>query len=94
MRTPKVTFYYVYLVRCSDGTLYCGCTDNVDRRVTEHNSSDRGAKYTKTRRPVELVAISPPFVTRGAALSFEYKIKQLPSREKPAAVDRGSILIT
>lgn len=91
MRTPKVTFYYVYLVRCSDGTLYCGCTDNVDRRVTEHNSSDRGAKYTKTRRPVELVAISPPFGTRGVALSFEYKIKQLPSREKPAAVARGSI---
>ena len=46
--------YYVYLLRCADGTLYCGSTNNLQRRVKMHNSG-RGAKYTKARRPVQLV---------------------------------------
>ncbi|MDR0200061.1 MAG: GIY-YIG nuclease family protein [Streptococcaceae bacterium] len=48
--------YYTYLLRCADGTLYCGFTDNVEKRVEAHNNGRDGAKYTKTRRPVYLVA--------------------------------------
>lgn len=64
------------------------------RRITDHNSPNRGARYTRARQPVELVAVSPPFGTRGPALSFEYKVKQLPSWQKLAAVERGSIDVT
>lgn len=47
--------WYVYMVRCSDDTLYTGVTTDVKRRVEEHNSEKKGAKYTKARQPVELV---------------------------------------
>lgn len=45
----------VYIVRCADGTLYTGSTNNVEKRLHEHNTSKAGAKYTRGRRPVELV---------------------------------------
>lgn len=51
----KSKLYYFYILRCSDNTLYCGQTIDINRRVLEHNSSKKGAKYTKSRRPVELV---------------------------------------
>ena len=48
--------WHVYILKCSDGTLYCGSTVDVERRVIEHNTDDiKGAKYTKPRRPVKLV---------------------------------------
>ena len=46
--------YFVYLLRCSDGTLYTGCTNNLDRRLAAHNAG-KGTKYTRSRRPVALV---------------------------------------
>lgn len=46
--------YHVYLVRCSDGSLYCGATTDVARRVREHNESPHGSRYCRSRRPVEL----------------------------------------
>lgn len=46
--------FYVYIVKCSDNTYYTGCTNNLDRRINQHNNSKKGAKYTKLRRPVEL----------------------------------------
>lgn len=45
---------YTYIVRCSDGTLYTGCTTDLDRRIAAHNKG-KGAKYTRSRIPVELV---------------------------------------
>ena len=51
----KHTSWSMYVVRCSDGSLYCGITKDVKRRVAEHNTSQRGAKYTRSRRPVALV---------------------------------------
>ena len=48
--------WYVYLLRCADATLYCGVTTDMERRLREHNAGSRGAKYTRARRPVELVA--------------------------------------
>ncbi|MFS8158862.1 MAG: GIY-YIG nuclease family protein [Candidatus Roizmanbacteria bacterium] len=46
--------FFTYILQCSDGTYYVGCTNNLNRRVKEHNGSKRGAHYTKIRRPVEL----------------------------------------
>lgn len=82
--------FVVYLVRCRDGSLYCGMSSDVRIRVFKHNAGI-GAKYTRSRRPVVLVATSPPFATAGEALRFEYKIKKLPASEKIAAVKRGTI---
>ena len=63
----------VYLVRCSDNSLYCGISNDFERRLIEHNSG-KGAKYTKSRGPVDLVGISPE-MTKSEALKLEYRIK-------------------
>ena len=49
--------WYFYVVRCCDNSLYAGITTDVDRRVSQHNTSKRGAKYTRSRRPVALVHV-------------------------------------
>ena len=72
--------YYTYMVRCADGTLYTGWTTDVVHRVTVHNSG-HGAKYTRTRRPVELVWYEA-FATKHEAMSWEYTIKQWPRAKK------------
>jgi len=73
--------YFVYILRCSDDTLYTGITTDVQRRVSEHNSSEKGAKYTKIRRPVEVV-YSEESESRSSASKREYEIKKLKRREK------------
>jgi len=73
-------FYTVYILRCSDKTLYTGITTDLQRRLHEHNNSDKGAKYTKLRRPVEVV-YSEDLENRSLASKREYEIKKL-SREK------------
>jgi putative endonuclease len=74
--------YYVYLVRCKDNSLYCGQTNNIEKRIEEHNSSkNKSAKYTKGRRPVTLVYVEK-YTTLSDALKREYKIKQLPKTKK------------
>ncbi len=77
----------MYVLRCADDTLYTGYTTDVDRRVAEHNgeSSKSGAKYTKARRPVQLV-YQKEFETRSEAMSFEANFKQLTRKEKLAAI--------
>jgi putative endonuclease len=74
--------WVVYLVRCSDNSLYCGISNDLKIRLIEHNSG-RGARYTRSRRPVELVGISPE-MTKSEALKLEYRIKQLPADRKVA----------
>jgi putative endonuclease len=72
--------WFIYLVKCADGTLYCGITNDLDKRIKTHNDG-KGAKYTKTRRPVSLLKyFERP--TKGEALKLEYKIKQLSRQEK------------
>jgi len=78
MKTSDV--WFVYLLECSDNTLYCGATNNLTRRITQHNEG-KGAKYTKGRSPVVLIKFWT-FPTKGEALSFEYKVKQLSRDEK------------
>jgi putative endonuclease len=72
--------YYTYMVRCSDDTLYTGYTDDVSKRIKVHNSG-KGAKYTRSRLPVELVYFKE-FETKSEAMSEEYRIKQLKRTEK------------
>ena len=81
LTTSKSEVWYVYIVECSDKTLYTGITTDVIRRVKEHNESKRGAKYTKTRRPVTLMK-QFTCSSKSEALKLEYKIKQLPKEEK------------
>lgn len=71
---------YTYIVRCKDDTLYCGWTNNLEKRIASHNAGT-GAKYTKSRRPVELVYYET-FETKEEAMSREYAIKQLSRVEK------------
>lgn len=72
--------YYVYLVRCRDGSLYCGYAADPVKRAALHNSG-KGAKYTRSRRPVELVWTEAQ-PSREAALSREWHLKRLSHREK------------
>jgi putative endonuclease len=73
--------YYVYIVKCSDGTFYTGKTHDLPRRLLQHNGElINGAKYTRSRRPVELVFYKK-YLTNSLALQREAEIKKL-SREK------------
>ena len=72
--------YFVYILECSDKTLYTGIATDVQRRLDEHNNSEKGAKYTKIRRPLKLV-YSEESENRSSASKREYEIKKL-SREK------------
>lgn len=78
----------MYVVKCADGTLYTGYSPDVEARVAAHNAG-KGAKYTKTRRPVELVA-SAAFETKHEAMSAEWHFKQLSRAQKDALLARIS----
>ena len=71
---------YTYILECADGTLYCGWTNDLDRRVAAHNAG-KGAKYTKSRRSVVLKYYES-FSTRQEAMRREWEIKQLSRKEK------------
>ena len=68
--------WYVYIVKCSDGSLYTGITVDKTRRIIEHNGSNKGAKYTRSRRPVTLV-YSETLQDRSSASKREIAIKKL-----------------
>ncbi len=72
---------HTYLLLCSDNTLYTWITTDLDRRIFEHNESDLGAKYTKIRRPVQLIW-SKEFETRSEASKEEWRIKKMKREEK------------
>ena len=73
--------WYVYIVRCNDGTLYTGITKNLDKRIDEHNSGNGGAKYTRPRRPVTLV-YTEQVESRSDAAKREYQLKRMPLMKK------------
>ena len=72
--------WVVYLIRCSDNSLYCGISNDVRRRLIEHNSG-KGSKYTRSRRPLELIDFSPE-LTKSEALKLEYRIKKMSADQK------------
>lgn len=86
--------HFVYVIQCADNTLYTGYTTDIDKRVTEHNgeggtatAQSAGARYTRGRRPVELV-YSEKFATRSEAMQREYAIKQLSRPEKQKLISK------
>jgi putative endonuclease len=74
----------VYLVRCADDSLYCGISKDLETRIAQHNAG-KGAKYTRSRLPVKLVAASVE-LSRSDALKFEYAVKQQPASRKVDAL--------
>lgn len=87
----NVPSFYAYMVECSDGTLYTGWTTDLLKRIDVHNLG-RGAKYTRVRRPVKLVA-SWSFDSKNEAMKMEYQIKQL-SKKKKEELIRNAIPVT
>jgi len=79
--------WYMYVVECNDASWYAGITTDLDRRVTEHNGSTKGAKYTKTRRPVQLI-YSNKFNDRSAACKAEAAFKKLKRPEKKSYIKK------
>ncbi|MCF6172789.1 MAG: GIY-YIG nuclease family protein [Campylobacteraceae bacterium] len=79
--------YYVYILECSDNSLYTGITTDLKRRISEHNHSEKGAKYTKIRRPVRLV-YNEEHTDRSSASKREYEIKKLSRSEKLKIIKR------
>lgn len=72
--------HYVYIVKCKDDSLYTGYTTNVEARIATHNAG-KGAKYTKTRRPVVLV-YQEMFDSKSEAMRREYEIKTFTRQQK------------
>jgi len=66
--------HYVYILQCADKSLYVGCTNNLEKRIKQHNNSQWGAHYTKIRRPVKLIYLES-FLTLREARQRESEIK-------------------
>ena len=79
--TRENNTWLVYMVRCSDGTLYTGITNDIDRRLAAHNSARDGARYTRSRRPVTLV-YAEAAGSHSAAARLEYRIKKMKRASK------------
>jgi len=93
-RKGTVMDWTVYLLRCADGTLYCGITRDLARRLDEHNGVlGGGARYTMSRRPVELAA-SLPARDRSEALKLELRVKRLKRSEKLGFFTRAGLAET
>lgn len=85
---PDKNNWQVYLLECSDKSLYCGVTNDLEARILRHNSG-LASKYTRSRRPVACVAQSP-FMTKQQAFALEYRTKRLPRAKKQAHVIQGN----
>jgi len=79
--------WWVYVLGCSDGTFYAGITTDLERRVHEHNATQRGARYTRSRRPVSLEAFWS-CSSRSEALKWEHAFKSLSRNQKMAWIKR------
>lgn len=79
--------HFVYIVKCNDGSLYTGYAKDVEARVAKHNDG-KGAKYTKIRRPVELV-YQEMYETKSDALKREYEIKKFSRQRKLKMIKEG-----
>ena len=86
------TEFSVYIVRCADDTYYTGITADVARRIAEHESSPRGAKYLKGRGPLQLV-YAEAVGDRSRASQFEYRIKKLDRSDKEERISGRTTLL-
>lgn len=80
---------YTYILKCSDATLYTGWTNNLEKRIADHNSG-KGAKYTRGRGPVKLVYFEE-FQTKEEAMRREWEIKQLSRKLKEQLIENAKI---
>ncbi len=85
MKNAMTSNWLCYLLRCADGTLYCGITNDIEKRLNAHNEG-MGAKYTRSRRPVALV-FHENCIDRSSALKRESEIKKLTRTQKLALID-------
>jgi putative endonuclease len=85
----KKSMWFVYIVICADGTYYGGITTDVHRRIKEHNSSAKGARYTRSRRPTRLVYLEKA-KDRSSASKREFVIKQMARSQKELLVKTTS----
>ena len=81
----KANVWYVYFLRCNDNSLYAGITTELKRRLHQHNNTKLGAKYTRARRPVELVD-SEKAVDKSTAAKREYQLRTLSKQKKEQLV--------
>jgi putative endonuclease len=81
--------YYLYILKCADGTLYTGITTDLQRRVAEHNEKKVGARYTASRQPVKLV-YSKKFKNRSVASKKEAQVKKLKRSQKVELIKNKS----
>lgn len=87
MESKEENINYTYIVRCKDNTLYTGWTNNLERRIRNHNSG-KGAKYTRSRYPVELVYYET-FLTKREAMRREWEIKQMKRVDKLKLIQKN-----
>ena len=88
MNEKKPNLWFVYILRCSDNSLYTGVTTDLQRRIKEHNSNGKiAAKYTRARQPVTLVYYEKA-ANRSDACKREYQIKQLTKPQKERLISR------
>ncbi|MCB6201274.1 GIY-YIG nuclease family protein [Extibacter muris] len=78
---------YTYILKCKDGTLYTGWTNDLEKRLNAHNCG-KGSKYTRMRRPVELVYYEE-YVSKNEAMSREYAIKHMKRKEKEGLLKKA-----
>ena len=90
MKTIEASEHFVYMLRCTDGTLYSGYTTDPNRRTAAHNNG-RGAKYTRSRLPVELVYFES-IETKSQALKREAALKKLTRTEKILLIEQSNAL--
>jgi len=87
--SPKSPQWIVYILRCSDSSLYTGVTNSLERRIESHNRGT-ASKYTRSRRPVSLLATSAA-MSQSDALRLEIRIKRLPKANKIDALKAPGI---
>ena len=83
----KQSEWFLYVLLCADGSYYTGVTTDTSRRLYEHNHSQRGAKYTRRRRPVNLI-YSVSYANRSEAQKAEYKFKKLTRKQKKRIISQ------
>jgi putative endonuclease len=84
--------WYQYVARCSDGSYYAGVTTDPARRLHEHNATKKGAKYTRSRRPIQLVYCTE-YLDRSSAQKAEAVFKKLSRREKEKIVSENLLML-
>jgi len=81
--------FFAYILKCADDTLYAGASNNLEKRIHEHNTSKRGAHYTKIRRPVQLI-FQEGFQTLSGARKREAEYKRMTRRQKFIMINKAS----